>query len=72
MKNADLNGMVCTELILLIDLRSISGKVLFSIIKGCKSRNYNHGNSALAWDKPKKKCDPISVPSLLKTVRAFR
>jgi hypothetical protein len=49
MENADLNEMSYTELILLIDVRISSGKVVFSIIKGCKSRDYADGNSVLAW-----------------------
>jgi hypothetical protein len=48
MKNAGLNEMAYMELILLIDVRNSNGKVVFSIIKGCKSREYNGGNSALA------------------------
>jgi hypothetical protein len=67
MKNADLNEMVNTELRLLIDLRRRSGKVVFSIIKGCKSIDYTDRNSALAWDKLKKTFDPVSKPSLVKT-----
>jgi hypothetical protein len=55
MKNADFNEMACTELIISIDVRISSGKVVFSIIKGYKSRDYTDGNSALAWDKLKKK-----------------
>jgi hypothetical protein len=58
MKNAHLNEIAYTELIPSIDVRSSSGKVLFSIIKGCKSRDYSDGNSALALDKLKNKFDP--------------
>jgi hypothetical protein len=42
MKNADLNEMDNMELILLIDVRSSSGKVVSSIIKGFKSRDGNY------------------------------
>jgi hypothetical protein len=45
---------------------------VFSIIKGCKSRDYTDGNSALAWDKLKEKFDLVSDPSLIKTGRVFR
>jgi hypothetical protein len=48
MKNSVLNEMVYTELIFLIEVRSSSGKVVFIIIKGCKSRDYTDRNSALA------------------------
>jgi hypothetical protein len=54
MENADLNEMAYTELILLIDIRSSSGKDVFSIIKECKSREYTDGISELSWDKLKK------------------
>jgi hypothetical protein len=54
MKNADLIEMAYTEVTLSIDVRSSSGKVVFSIIKGCKIRDYTDGNSTLAWDKFKK------------------
>jgi hypothetical protein len=72
MKNADHDEMASTELILSIDVRCSSDEVAFSIIKGCKSRDYTDGNSALASDKLKKKFDPISAPSLFETERAFR
>jgi hypothetical protein len=62
MKNADLHGTAYTEFIHSIDARSSGGKVLFRIIKGCKSRDYTDVNSALAWDKLKKKSDPVAVP----------
>jgi hypothetical protein len=39
MENADLNEADYTESIILIDVRNSSGKVVFSIIKGCKSRD---------------------------------
>jgi hypothetical protein len=71
-KNVDLNEMANTKLILLIDVRSSNGKVMFSIIRGWKSRDYTDGSSALAWDKLNKKFDPDSAPSLVKTERAFR
>jgi hypothetical protein len=72
MMNADLNEMAYTEFILSIDLRMSSGKVVFSIIKGNKSRDYTDGNSELAWENLKKKFYLISYPSLVKTERAFR
>jgi hypothetical protein len=72
MKNAGFNDIVCMELILSIDVGSNNGKVVFIFIKGCKSRDYNDGNSALAWDKLKKKFDPVFDPPSVKTERAFR
>jgi hypothetical protein len=72
MKNEDLNGMAYMELILLIDVRCSIGKVVVSIIKGCKVRDYTDGNSTLAWDKLKMKFDPDFAPSWVKTERTFR
>jgi hypothetical protein len=40
MKNANRSEMAYTELIHLIDVRRSNGKVVFIIIKGCKSRKY--------------------------------
>jgi hypothetical protein len=54
------------------DVRSSRAKVVFIIIKECNCRNYTDGNSALACDMLKNKFDPVSVPSLVKTERAFR
>jgi dihydroxyacetone kinase-like predicted kinase len=48
LKNADLNVIAYSELILLMEARSNSGKVLFRIIKGFKSRDYNDRNAASA------------------------
>jgi hypothetical protein len=48
MKNTDLNEMVYIYLILLIGVRISSGKVVFSIIKGFKSRDYFDGNVELS------------------------
>jgi hypothetical protein len=72
MKNADLHEMAYTEMTLLTDVRCSSGKVVFSIIKGWKSRDYTDGNSASAWDKIRKKFDTVSDPSLVKLGRSFR
>jgi hypothetical protein len=48
-------------------------KVVFSIIKGFKSREYyTDRNSSLSLDRLKKKFDLISAPSLVKTERTFR
>jgi hypothetical protein len=48
-KNANLNSLAYTELILLINESNSSGKFVFSIIKGVSkgSKDYTVGNSAL-------------------------
>ena len=48
-KNADLNELAFTELILSIDVSNNSGKVAFGIVKGCKLKDYEDGNATLAW-----------------------
>jgi hypothetical protein len=45
----ELNEIVCTELILLIDVKTSSGNFAFNLIKGCKSKYYPVGNAAVAW-----------------------
>jgi gag-polypeptide of LTR copia-type len=61
-----------TELILSIDVRNSSGKIAFGILKHCKTKDYEDGNATHAWEKLKKKFDPVSAPSLVKTERMFR
>jgi hypothetical protein len=68
----DLNEIACTELIISIDATSSAGKIAFGIVKGCKNKEYEDGYAALAWEKLKKKYDPISSPLLVKTERTFR
>jgi gag-polypeptide of LTR copia-type len=69
---ADLNEIAFTELILSIDVSNSHGKIAFGILKSCKSKEFEDGNAALAWEKLKKKYDPISAPLLVKTERMFR
>jgi hypothetical protein len=69
---ADLNEIAFIELILSIDVSNSNGKIAFGIVKSCKSKEFEDGNAALAWDKVKKKYDPISASSLVKTEKMFR
>jgi len=48
-------------------VKTSSGKVAFSMIKGCKNKDYEEDNEAMAWEKLKNKCEPTSNPSLVKT-----
>jgi hypothetical protein len=50
----DLNEIAFTELILSIDATRSVGKIAFGIVKGCKNKEYDDGNAALAWEKLKK------------------
>jgi hypothetical protein len=56
----DLNEMAFTELRLSIYAFSSSVKTAFGIVKSCKYKEYQDGNAAMAWEKLKKKFDPIS------------
>jgi hypothetical protein len=62
----EMNEITYTKLILSIDLKTSSGKIAFDLIKGCKSQDYPDGNDAIAWERLKKKYEPISAPSLVK------
>jgi hypothetical protein len=68
----EMNEIANTELILSIDVKTSSGKVVFNLIKGCKSKDYPDGNAAIAWERFKKKYEPIYAPSLVKLENQFR
>jgi hypothetical protein len=51
---ADLNEIAFMELILSIDVSNSNGKIAFGIVKSCKSKEFEDGNAALAWEKLKK------------------
>jgi gag-polypeptide of LTR copia-type len=72
LKNADLNKLAFTELILSIDISISSGKIAFRIVKGFKSKDDEDGNANMAWEKLKKKFDSVSAPPLVKIERMFR
>jgi hypothetical protein len=48
---ADMNELAYTELILLIDDKTRSGKVVFNLVKGCKNKDYADGNANMAWQR---------------------
>jgi hypothetical protein len=59
-----LNEIAYTELILLIEVKaSSSGKVVFNIIRGYKTKDYPDG---------KNKYEPVSAPSMVKLEKQFR
>ena len=62
MKNADLNELAFTELILSIDVSNSSGKIAFGILKSCKTKDYEGGNASLAWERLKMKLDQYLHP----------
>jgi thermostable 8-oxoguanine DNA glycosylase len=72
MKNSDLNELAFAELILSIDVSNSSGKIEFGILKSCKTKDYEDGNATHTWEKLKKKFDPVSAPTLVKTWRMIR
>jgi hypothetical protein len=56
----------------LIDVKTISGKTAFNIVKSCKTKGHPDGNAAAAWEKLKNKYEPVSAPTLLKLEKQFR
>ena len=72
LKIVELNEQAFKELALPIYVSSSVGKIAFGIVKSCKTKEYEDGNTALAWEKLKKKFEPISAPSLIKSERMFR
>jgi hypothetical protein len=72
MRIIDLNDMTFTELVLSIDVSSSGGKIAFGIVKSCKTKDYEDCHAGLAWETLKKKYDPVSALSLVKTERLFR
>jgi hypothetical protein len=68
MKNADLNELAFTELILSIDVSNTSGKIAFGILKSCKRKDYEDGNATHAWEKLKKKFHPVSAPTFRRII----
>jgi hypothetical protein len=55
-----------------IEVSSSSGKIAFGIVKSCKTKDCEDGHAGLVWEKLKKKYDPVSAPSLVKTEGLFR
>jgi hypothetical protein len=68
----EMNEIAYSDLILSIDVKTSSGKIAFNLIKGCKSKDYSDCNAAIAWERLKKKYEPISAPSLVKLEKQFR
>ena len=60
-RTVNLKKIAYTDLILLNDIRNSSGKVVFSIIKECNVRIMQLEN-ILAWEKLKKKLNPVFAP----------
>jgi hypothetical protein len=56
---ADPHEIAFPELILSIDVSNSNGKSAFGIVKSCKSKVFEDGNAALAWERLKKKYDPF-------------
>jgi gag-polypeptide of LTR copia-type len=69
---AGMNELAYTELTLSIDVKTISGKVTFNLVKECKSKEYVDGNTFMAWERLKNKFEPLSAPYLVKMEKQFR
>jgi hypothetical protein len=63
----ELKEMAVTKLVLSIDVSSSSRKIAFGILKSYKTKDYEDYHAVLAWEKLKKKYDPVSAPSFVKT-----
>jgi hypothetical protein len=50
-----------TELVLLVYVPSSAGKIAFSIVKSCTTKEYEDGNAALALEKLKRN-KTLSLP----------
>ena len=72
MKIFDYHELAHTELVLFINVKTSSGKVVFNGIKRCKNQEYIEGNSAISWGRVKNEYEIISSPSLVKTKRMLR
>ena len=72
LKIIELNELAYSELVLSMDVKKAAGKVAFQIVKGCKTKEYEDGNAAVAWERLKKKYQPTSAPSLVKLECTFR
>jgi gag-polypeptide of LTR copia-type len=53
-------------------MKTSFGKVVFNIVRGCKSKDYPDGNATTAWEKLKNKYEPTSAPSMVKLDKQFR
>ena len=70
-KLGELNEEAFEDIILSINHTTRSGKVAFSLVKNCKTREYPEGNCKLAWDRLVAKYAPKTAPSLLKLKKKF-
>jgi hypothetical protein len=66
------NEISYNEIILSIDVQASSSKVAFNIIKGCKIKDYQDGNSAIAWGRLKNEFATVSAPSIVKLEKHSR
>ena len=72
LKIIELHEIPYTELILSIDVKTSNRKKSFNLVKGCKSKDYLDGNTAIPWERLKNKYNPISAPSVVKLEEKFR
>jgi len=70
-KMRKLNDVAFEELILSVNTSEGTGKVVFKLIKGCKTADLKDGNSKLAWTRFCNKFAPKSAPSKLELKLEF-
>jgi hypothetical protein len=69
---ADMKELAYNELILLIDGKSSSTKVVYNFVKGCMNIYYVYGNASMASERLKNNFDPSCALSLVKLEKQFR
>jgi gag-polypeptide of LTR copia-type len=58
--------------LLSIDVKTSFGKVVFIILRGCKSKGYPDVNVITAWENLKNKYEHTFAPSMVKLDKQFR
>ena len=66
-----LNVVAYEELVLSIDASVPSGKVIFHLVKGCKTADYMDGDAKLAWKRLSEKFAPKRAPNKLELKMEF-
>jgi hypothetical protein len=70
-RSIELNKTVYRELILTVDFKARYGKIAFSIVKACKSKDNLDINAVTALENLKSKYGSVSAPSMIKLDKQF-
>ncbi len=66
-----MNVLAYEEILLLIDTKTVAGKVAFNLVNTYYSEDFPEGNCRLAWDRLCSKFEPSTDLSLLKLHKIF-